>query len=57
MLPADRGFVTFNDLEEAAAGVQGIDRDYARHARAARAFAEEHLDHRKVLPAMLEACA
>jgi glycosyl transferase family 1 len=57
LLPTDCGFVTFNDLEDAADNVERIDRDYAQHSRAARAFAEEHLDHRRVLAAMLEACA
>jgi hypothetical protein len=56
-LPAGEGLVAFTSLEEAAAGAAEIAGDWARHARAARAIAEEHLDARKVLPAMLEACA
>jgi hypothetical protein len=56
-LPAGRGLLTFADMEEAIAGVESINRDYAAHCRAARALAAEYLDHRKVLPAMLEACS
>jgi hypothetical protein len=54
-LPTGRGLLTFADVEEAAAGVAAINRDYAIHCRAARALAEEYLDHRKVPPAMLRA--
>lgn len=39
------------------AAVTEIDRDWARHSRAARALAEEFLDGRRCLPAMLEASA
>ncbi|HVK17238.1 MAG TPA: hypothetical protein VM533_09840, partial [Fimbriiglobus sp.] len=56
-LPAGRGLVAFADAGEAAAGVESINRDYPAHCRAARALAEEYLDHRKVLPALLEACS
>jgi hypothetical protein len=56
-LPAGRGLVAFADADEAVAGVESINRDYPAHCRAARALAEEYLDHRKVLPAMLEACS
>jgi hypothetical protein len=53
-LPTGRGLVAFATPEEAAAGVEAIDRDYERHCRAARELAEAYLDHRKVLPRMLE---
>jgi hypothetical protein len=43
-------------LEEAVAGVETINSNYEIHCRAARAFAEEFLDYRKVLPQMLEIC-
>ena len=33
-----------------------IDGNYPRHSRTARAFAEEFLDSRRCLPAMLAAC-
>jgi hypothetical protein len=53
-LPTGRGLLTFQDADEAAAGIAEINGDYRAHCRAARAFAEEFLDHRKVLPAMIE---
>jgi hypothetical protein len=37
--------------------VNEIDRDWERHSRAARELAEEFLDARRCLPAMLEASA
>jgi hypothetical protein len=56
-LPTGKGLITFSDMEEAVAGVEAINRDYETHCRAAREFAEEHLDYRKVLTAMLDLCA
>jgi hypothetical protein len=53
-LPTDEGLITFRSAEEAAEGIARINADYARHCRAARAFAEEFLDYRKVLPPMIE---
>jgi len=53
-VPTGAGLISFTDLDEAAEGIATIDRDYTRHARAARALAEELLDHRKVLPAVIE---
>jgi hypothetical protein len=40
----------------AVAGVEEIDRNYARHRRAARELAEEVLDSRRCLTAMRAAC-
>jgi hypothetical protein len=56
-LPVGRGLLAFSTLAEAAAGVETINRDYAAHCRAARAFAEAYLSYRAVLPGLLEACA
>jgi Glycosyl transferases group 1 len=53
-LPSGRGFLTFEDMEQAVQGIEVINKDYARHCRAAREFAEEYLDYRKILPKMLE---
>lgn len=53
-LPTGEGLVTFSTMEEAVAGIERINRDYEAHCRAARAFAEERLDYRRVLPTMLE---
>ena len=56
-LPTGRGLLAFDSIEEALEGVERINGDYAEHCRAARGIAEEHLDYRKVLPRMLEACS
>ena len=56
-LPAGGGVVTFRDLNEAAAGVTGINRDYPRRRRAARQIAENIFSTDRVLPALLEAAA
>jgi hypothetical protein len=53
-LPVGDGLIAFRTFEEAAAGAQAIADDYERHARAARAVAEEHFDSDKVLGALLE---
>jgi hypothetical protein len=47
------GLLAFADPSEAAAGIERVRRDYARHAAAARRFAEEHLDAKKVLTQLL----
>lgn len=47
------GLLTFSTLEEAAAGVESINRDYARHARAARRLAVQFFDSDKVLTKLL----
>ena len=53
-MPSGEGLLTFSTLEEAAAGVEEITRDYERHSRAARAIAEEHFAAERVLPRLLE---
>jgi hypothetical protein len=52
-LPIGPGLLTFGPLDEAAAGVEELSRDYPRHARAARAIAEECFDSDKVLGSLL----
>jgi hypothetical protein len=54
ILPTGRGLLTFSSMEEAVAGVEAINRDYEAHCRAARRLAERYLEHRAVLPAILE---
>jgi hypothetical protein len=57
-LPAGQGLLSFANLEEAAAGIDRLNTDYDRHARAAAEVAREHFDARVVLPRLLdEACA
>lgn len=55
--PVGEGLVTFSTLEEAAAGVEAIERDYERHSAAARALAEDCFDARKVLTRLLDRLA
>ncbi len=47
------GLLTFVAVEDAAAGVNAIIRDYPAHAQAARALAVEHFDSDKVLARLL----
>ncbi len=54
LYPTGKGLLTFSSLEEAAAGVESIHRNYARHARAAREIAVEYFDSDKVLTKLLE---
>ena len=53
-LPVGEGLLTFRNADEALAGVDAINADYARHRRAARRIAEQHFATEKVLPALLE---
>jgi len=55
--PVGEGLLTFSTLEEAAAGVEEIERDYERHSAAARALAEQHFDARVVLGRLLDRLA
>ena len=55
-LPTGRGLLSFSTLEEAIAGIEAINCEYEGHCLAAREFAEEYLDYRKVLPTMLKLC-
>ena len=55
-LPVEKGLITFSTMEEAVASISAINEDYEAHCLAAREFAQEYLDYRKVLPKMLEAC-
>jgi len=48
------GLITFTTVDEAVAGAKAIVRDYDLHGRAARAFAERHLNSDKVLGQLLE---
>ena len=52
-LPVDRGLLTFSSLEEAVLAVEAAQREPTRHARAARAIAEQHFEARKVLRRLL----
>jgi fructose-specific component phosphotransferase system IIB-like protein len=52
-LPVGAGLFAFADTDGVLAAIEAIRFDYARHARAARAVAEEHLDSRVVLTRLL----
>jgi len=53
-LPAGEGLLAFETVDDAAAGVEAIQGDYARHARRARELAEELLDSDRILGRLLE---
>jgi len=53
-LPVGEGLFAFRTGDEALAAVEAVRADPARHGRAARAIAREHLDAEKVLRAFLE---
>lgn len=52
-LPTGKGLLTFTNKEEAAAGIESINHDYASHCRAARQIAEEYFDSNGVLANIL----
>lgn len=55
LLPLGDGLCTFTTLEEARDAVRSINSSYSRHARAARAIAEEYFDSNKVLRRLVDA--
>lgn len=56
-LPRGEGLLAFTDVDEAAAAVEAVQSEYARHSRAARELAAEYLDSDRVLGRLLEALA
>jgi hypothetical protein len=52
-LPSGDGLLAFTNVDEAVAGVDRINADYARHAARAVEVAREHFDARVVLPKLL----
>lgn len=52
-LPSGRGLIGFTTMEEAVAGLEAVAGDLAGHGQAAREFAEEFLDARKVCADLL----
>src|SRR5205085_7767884 len=49
-LPSGNGLLSFSTPEEALAGIDAINSDYARHAGSAIDIAREHFDAKRVLP-------
>lgn len=56
-LPTGEGLFAVRDVEEAAAAVWEVRRDYARHSAAAQALAAEHFDSRRVISQILSTAA
>jgi hypothetical protein len=54
VLPVGEGLLAFTSLQEAAEAIREVERDHARHARAARAIAEEHFAAGRVLTRLLD---
>ena len=53
-VPTGMGLLSFTDIDSAAEAISQVERDYARHATAAAAFAREHLDSDRVLSRLLQ---
>jgi hypothetical protein len=53
-LPTGEGLFAFSTLDEAVAAIEAVESNYERHCRAAREFAEEYFDSRKVLARLLD---
>jgi len=53
-LPCGEGLFAFTTIDDAAAAIEEIQRDYRRHCAAARRIAEEHLDAGKLLARILD---
>ncbi|MEA3208229.1 MAG: hypothetical protein QOE70_1286 [Chthoniobacter sp.] len=53
-LPTGEGLFAFDDSAGVLTAIEEMNRDYSRHARAARALAEEFFDSDKVLPRLVE---
>lgn len=53
-LPTGEGLLAFSTLDEATAAVEAVRAEPARHARAAREIAVEHLDSGRVLGRLVE---
>jgi hypothetical protein len=54
VLPTGEGLFAFDTVDEAAAALEAIESDYARHARAAGEIAREYFAAEKVLPKLLD---
>jgi hypothetical protein len=52
-LPTGEGLLAFATIEDVLVAIDELNRDYLRHARAARALAEEHFDSDRVLTRLL----
>ena len=53
-IPVGEGLFAFDTLEQASAAIETVERDYKRHAAAARELAADAFDSDKVLTRMLD---
>ncbi len=53
-LPTGEGVLVFSDVDGVIEALDRLDRDYERHARAARIMAETHFEAAKVIGSMLD---
>jgi hypothetical protein len=53
-LPTGEGIFSFSDMDEVLDALDRLDTDYERHARAARAIAEQYFEADKVIGRMLD---
>jgi hypothetical protein len=53
-IPSGRGLIGFSTMDEALAGLESLESDYALHAAGAAEIAREHFDASRVLPLFLE---
>lgn len=56
-LPSGDGLLSFSSPDDALAGIDAINSDYAGHARRAREIAAAHFSADVVLPALLDRCS
>jgi hypothetical protein len=54
LIPTGEGLFAFSNLDEAARGIEAVERDYARHQRAAREVAKKHFASDVVLGDLLK---
>jgi hypothetical protein len=54
VLPTGKGLLSFTTVEEAAAAVFEVNGNYALHAKAARAIAEDYFDSERVLARLVD---
>lgn len=54
LLPVGEGIFAFRTVGEAAAAIKEVEANYERHAKAARAIAEEYFDSDKVLTRLID---
>jgi glycosyltransferase involved in cell wall biosynthesis len=55
-LETGEGIFAFSNVDDIVAALEKIDRDYRRHAKAARAAAEQNFEARTVIGRMLDDC-